>query len=82
MSTIRHPVQNHAWWYAAAAAVLAGLLAVLMVSVFPTSSASVAIQKPPPRALHYHAPYGSPCFAGRPGGSIELLRTGCQVGSS
>jgi hypothetical protein len=83
MSTILHPVQHHAWWYAAAAALATGLLVVLMATVFSRSTGSGVVTPPPLQVIqgHGHA-YAPPCFAGRPGGSIELLRTGCQVGSS
>jgi hypothetical protein len=83
MSTILHPVQNHTWWYAAAGvAVIVGLLAVLMTTVFAGSSTSPQS----PGGIYQHGTvthagraYAPPCFAGRPGGSIELLRSGCRV---
>ena len=85
MSTIRHPVQNHSWWYAAVAAVVvAGLLAVLLATVVSQSRSvdTQAYHRPAPRPLHGHAaPYGSPCFASRPGASIELTRSACWVGT-
>ena len=82
MSTIRHPVQNHPWWYAAAAAALAtGLLVVLMATVFGGSG---AVDTTPPQSPiigigHGGHAYAPPCFMGRPGGSIELARSGCRV---
>ena len=84
MSTIRHPVQNHAWWFVAAAtAVIIGFLAVLMVNVFsnsgsvgdPTMNLGTAV---PP----YHGEaYVAPCFEGHPGASIELAHPGCPAGT-
>ena len=81
MSTIRHPVQTHAWWYAAAAAVLlAGLLAVLMATVFTTSSGTVGNTDVGTRLVGYHGhAYAPPCFMGRPGDPIELARSGCRA---
>lgn len=81
MSTIRHPVQNHAWWYAAAVAVVfAGLLAVLMATVFSTAGSVVnpptQTVDPPPIQGHHHV-YSAPCFGHRPGSPIELSRFGC-----
>ena len=83
MSTILHPIQNHAWWYAAAGvAATVGLLAVLMTAVFTGSS--TAPQTPggtvPSGTLkHAGRAYAPPCLAGRPGSSTELARSGCQV---
>ena len=82
MSTIPHPIHHHTRLYAAvaAAALVIGLVAVLMVTVFHTSSDSVAMQKPPPRTVRVQpAPYSAPCFASRPGSSIELVRSGCRA---
>jgi hypothetical protein len=77
-TTIRHPVQSHTWWYAAAAvAILVGLLAVLMTMVFHTSQAPTTIVPPPTSTAVGHA-YGAPCFAGHPVPSIELIRSGCR----
>ncbi len=84
MSTIRHPLQNHTWWYvAAAAAVLTGLLAVLIATVFLGSGSAGSSGDDPGRQgiqtlenLHAKA-YGAPCFAGHPSASIELVRSGC-----
>jgi hypothetical protein len=78
MSTIRHPVQNHSWWYAAVAtfAVIA-LLAVLMAQVFTGSDSGgttkIVTSDEPGKA------YAAPCFMHRPGNSVELTMPGCQV---
>jgi len=79
MSTILHPVRNHAWWYVAAAAALAtGLVVVLMTAVF--SGGSDVIPPPPVNYIGHGHAYAPPCFAGHPGGgSIELARSGCHV---
>ena len=81
MSTIQHPVHSHTWWYGAAAAVvLAGLLAVLMATVFTGSGTSGTTGNDHPivipRVTHGQV-YGAPCFAGRPNMSSDLIRSGC-----
>ena len=79
MSTILHPVQNHAWWYVAAAALATGLLVVLMTAVFSGSGSNVITPPPVSFVGHGHA-YAPLCFAGHPGGgSIELARSGCRA---
>jgi hypothetical protein len=77
MSTIRHPVQTHAWWFGAAAVVLVGLLAVLMVTVFTTAGSGTDLTPPPPVQTAAGKAYAPPCFPGRPGGSVELAQPGC-----
>lgn len=79
MSTIRHSVQSHTWYAAAAAALAVGLLAVLMTSVFTRTSGSPAPSVPIPVPAHSGALYHAPCFAGQPGQPIELARTGCPT---
>ena len=82
MSTILHPVHHHTRLYAsvAAAALAIGLVAVLVIAALQTSSDSVAMQKPPPRTVRVQpAPYSAPCFASRPGSSVELVRSGCRA---
>jgi hypothetical protein len=84
MSTIRHPVQNHAWWYAAAAtAVIIGFLAVLMVNVFSNSGSvgDPAVNVGPVGTPYHGHAYGAPCFAGHPGAPIDLERSGCPAGT-
>jgi hypothetical protein len=83
MSTIHHPVHHHAGLYVTAAAiVLAGLLAALVVAVFWPSDASDGT---PPAGMPgttvrpYHgAMFREICAAARPGASIELARSGCH----
>jgi hypothetical protein len=78
MTTIRHPVQSHAWWYAAAAAVvLVGLLAVLMASVFSTSRSGTDVAPPQTIPAATGTAYAAPCFPGHPGSSPELAQPGC-----
>ena len=80
MSTIRHSVQSHTWYAAAAAALAVGLLAVLMTTVFSrTASTPVSPPQDVPISAHGGVPYHAPCFSGRPGASIELARTGCRT---
>jgi hypothetical protein len=82
MSTIRHPIQTHTLWYAmAAAVVLAGLLVVLMATVFSTSGPVGGTEPVPTVVAHPGQPYIAPCFPGRPGGSIELRQAGCPGGT-
>ena len=84
MSTIRHPVQNnHGWIYAAAAtALVAGLLIVLMTTVFEGSE---SVPTTPGQNIghgtlkHAGRVYAAPCFAGHPNMSIELARSGCRA---
>ena len=79
MSTIRHTVAHHTTLYAAAAlVVLAGLLAVLVAQVFAGSGSVGTPQDPPVTAVSHGHAYGSPCFAGRPGTSPDLIRFGCR----
>jgi|tagenome__1003787_1003787.scaffolds.fasta_scaffold20543639_2 hypothetical protein len=79
MSTIRHSVQIHTWYAAAAAALAVGLLAVLMTTVFTRTSGAPAPAVPIPVQAHGGAPYHAPCFAGHPGNPIELARSGCRT---
>lgn len=80
MSTILHPVHNHAWWYGAAAAALAtGLVIVLMTTVFSRSGSLVEQTPPPTSVVHGGHAYAVPCFAGHPGNPIELARSGCRA---
>jgi hypothetical protein len=78
MSTILHPVQNHAWWYAAAAALATGLLVVLMTAVFSGSGPTDTV---PSKVdlVGYGRVYAPPCHMGRPGSSIELRLPGCPA---
>jgi hypothetical protein len=79
MSAILHPVQNHAWWYAAAAALATGLLVVLMTVVFSGSGLTDTVPSNADVVGYGHA-YAPPCFAGHPGGgSIELARSRCRA---
>jgi hypothetical protein len=83
MSSIRHTVQDHTWIYAAAAtAVVAGLLVVLMTTVFAGSD-TVTTAKGGPAVVgayhHFGRAYAPPCFAGHPTMSIELARSGCRA---
>jgi hypothetical protein len=71
MSTIRHPVQHHLWWYATAAVLAGAVLALMILALTPTGSAptvqtdtGVTTTYP-----HYRLPA---CHAGRPSPSIEL----------
>lgn len=82
MSTIGHPVPNHAWWYAAAAALATGLLVVLMATVLGGSGTFDTTPPPPANVVGHggHA-YAPPCFAGHPVNSIELARSGCRGGT-
>jgi uncharacterized membrane protein YdfJ with MMPL/SSD domain len=83
MSSIRHTVHDHAWIYAAAAtALVAGLLVVLMTTVFAGSDTVTTTQGAPSAVgayRHFGRAYAPPCFAGHPTMSIELARSGCRA---
>jgi hypothetical protein len=82
MSTIRHSVQSHTWYAAAAAALAVGLVVVLMTSVFTrTSGSPPAPSVQIPVRAHGGVPYHAPCFVGHPGQPIELARGGCRKGT-
>ena len=82
MSAIRHPIQNHAWWYAAAATAAVGLLTLLVIGVL---SAYVDGRSANAPAQLHHAvkhvppPFAGGCFAHRPGPSTELHQPGCTT---
>ena len=84
MSTVHHhPTHPHLWLYAAAA-VAAGFLAVLVITVFATSSGSGDTQPPAhtggDTVTQYHGPmFREICAAMRQGLSIELARSGCNT---
>ena len=83
MSIIRHLVHQNTRLYAAvaAAALAIGLVAVLVITAFQTSSDSVAMQKPPPRTVRVQpAPYSAPCLESRSAGSsMALVRSVCRA---
>ena len=82
MSTIHHHPAHPLVWLYAAAAVAAGFLAVLVITVFATSSGSgdTSPSVNTNIASHYHGPmFRELCSAKRPGLSIELARSGCHV---
>jgi hypothetical protein len=82
MSTIRHPIQTHTWWYAVAAAVvMAGFLAVLMATAFSTSGTVGGSDIGTTVVAHPGKAYSAPCFTGRHGESIELHQAGCPGGT-
>ena len=82
MSTLHHPDTHPHLWLYAAAAVAAGLLAVLMATVFASSSGSGPITPTGTGGgdvSSYHGPtFKEVCFAARPGSPIELVRSACQ----
>jgi hypothetical protein len=86
MSTIHQPVHHHhtGLYLTAAAIVLAGLLAALVVAVFWPSHASDGT--PPAQNIDqssvrpYHGPpFREVCFAHRSGQSVELAQSGCTT---
>jgi hypothetical protein len=83
MSTVHHhPAHPHVWLYAAAA-VAAGFVAVLVITVFATSSGAGDTSPGGTggsNVTQYHGPmFRQICFAMRPGDTIELAHSGCNT---
>lgn len=77
MTTIQHrPAQLHLWWYAAAA-VLAGAVIALLITTLHTTAREAAAPVVAHPATGLYSPYPQACFAGRPGGGVDLLTSAC-----
>ena len=77
MTTSSHrPAELHLWWYAAVA-VLAGAVIALVVATLHDHASSPAPTVQVPAASGLYSPYPQACFAGRHGGGIDLLTSGC-----
>ena len=83
MSTIHHHPAHPLVWLYAAAAVAAGFLAVLVITVFATSSGpgdTSPSRSTSGNVSHYHGPmFRELCSAMRQDLSTELARSGCHV---
>jgi hypothetical protein len=72
MSTIHRTVDQHLWWYAAAA-VFAGAVLALMILTLRTTGSVTSTQpdtENAPTTFHHHRVIG--CHAGHPVPNIEL----------
>ena len=76
MSTIRQPVQQHLWWYAAAAVLAGAVLALIILTLKPTGSTPNVQTDTGVTTTYPHYPLPAACHAGRPAPSIEL--PGCE----
>jgi hypothetical protein len=72
MSTIRHPVQTHLWWYAAAAVLTGAVLALMILTLWPSGSDPVPTQLTGTSTTTYHHFHMAACLAGHPVTNIEL----------
>lgn len=80
MSTIRHPVKQHQWWYAAGLAVFAMLLVLMFMVLRPTSEQGSATAGGPSGInASVNQPQAKLCLALPPGSArIELAQPGCS----